>query len=318
MTKILVLDDPAHGIPSTEYAAALRERLPDATVVHPDTSEGRAEEAVDAEVITGGSLPDELLEAAEDLRLFAAQSAGTDHLPVDRLRERGVAVTNASGVHGPNIAEHVLGWLLMLARRLDEGIRRQRRREWRHFQAFGELKGSTVTVVGLGAIGESIVERLDPFDVDTVGARYTPEKGGPTDEVVGFDELESVLGRTDYLVLACPLTDATEKLIGADALDALPNDAAVVNVGRGGVVDTDALVGAIRRNHVRAAALDVTDPEPLPRDHPLWDFENVLLTPHVSGHTPHYFTRLADILAENVDRAAETGEWDDLKNQVSR
>jgi phosphoglycerate dehydrogenase-like enzyme len=129
--------------------------------------------------------------------------------------------------------------------------------------------------------------------------------------------LESVLGRTDYLVLACPLTEATEGLVDADALDALPNDAAVVNVGRGGVVDTDALVGAIRRNYVRAAALDVTDPEPLPRDHPLWDFENVLLTPHVSGHTPHYFTRLADVLAENVDRVAETGEWDDLRNQVS-
>ncbi|MDS0297362.1 D-2-hydroxyacid dehydrogenase [Halogeometricum sp. S1BR25-6] len=317
MTKVLVLGDPAHGIPPSEYATALRERLPDATVVHPETSAERLEEAADAEVITGTSLPDDLLAAADDLRLFAAQSAGTDHLPVDRLRERGVAVTNASGVHGPNIAEHVLGWLLILARRLDEGIRRQQRREWRHFQAFGELKGSTVTVVGLGAIGQAIVERLDPFGVDTVGARYTPEKGGPTDEVVGFDELESALVRTDYLVLACPLTDATEKLIDSDALDALPNDAAVVNVGRGGVVDTDALVGAIRRNHVRAAALDVTDPEPLPRDHPLWDFENVLLTPHVSGHTPHYFTRLADILAENVERAAETGEWDDLRNQLS-
>jgi phosphoglycerate dehydrogenase-like enzyme len=178
MTKILVLGDPAHGIPSSEYAAALRERLPDATVVHPETSEERLEEAADAEVITGGFLPDDLLAAADDLRLFAAQSAGTDHLPVDRLRERGVAVTNASGVHGPNIAEHVLGWLLMLARRLDEGIRRQQRREWRHFQAFGELKGSTVTVVGLGAIGQAIIERLEPFDVDTVGARYTPERRG--------------------------------------------------------------------------------------------------------------------------------------------
>ncbi|ELZ30940.1 phosphoglycerate dehydrogenase-like oxidoreductase [Halogeometricum pallidum JCM 14848] len=318
MTKILVLGDSAHGIPASEYATALRERLPDATVVHPETSDGRLNEAADAEIITGTYLPDELLAAAEELRLFAAQSAGTDHLPVDRLREHGVAVTNASGVHGPNIAEHVLGWLLMLARRLDEGIRRQQRREWRHFQAFGELKGSTVTVVGLGAIGQAVVERLEPFDVDTVGARYTPEKGGPTDEVVGFDELESALVRTDYLVLACPLTETTEKLIDAEALDSLPSDAAVVNVGRGGVVDTDALVEAIRRNYVRAAALDVTDPEPLPRDHPLWDFENVLLTPHVSGHTPHYFTRLADILAENVERVEETGEWDDLKNQLSR
>ena len=317
MTELLVLDDPAHGIPASEYADALRERLPDATVRHERTADGTVAAAGDADVVTGIRLPDDVLAAATEMRLFAAGSAGTDHLPLDRLRERGVTVTNASGVHGPNIAEHVLGWLLTLARSLDEGIRRQERREWRQFQAFGELRGSTVTVVGLGAIGRAVVERLEPFGVDTVGVRYTPSKGGPTDEVVGFDEIESALVRTDYLVLACPLTETTRGLIDADALDSLPTDAAVVNVGRGGVVDTDALVGAIRRGYVRAAALDVTDPEPLPRDHPLWDFENVLITPHVSGYTPHYWTRRADVLARNVERVAETGEWTGLENQVS-
>ncbi|ADQ65712.1 phosphoglycerate dehydrogenase-like oxidoreductase [Halogeometricum borinquense DSM 11551] len=317
MTRILVLDDPAHGIPASEYADELRERLPETTVIHRETTEATVEAAADAAVITGIHLPDDVLEAAAELRLFAAASAGYDHLPLDRLRERGVTVTNASGVHGPNIAEHVIGWLLMLARSLDEGIRRQQRREWRQFQAFGELQGSTVTVVGLGAIGQAIGERLDPFGVETIGVRYTPEKGGPTDEVIGFDEIESALVQTDYLVLACPLTETTAGLIDADALKSLPTDAALVNVGRGGVVDTDALVRTIRRDRLRAAALDVTDPEPLPHDHPLWDFENVLLTPHVSGYTPQYWTRRADILARNIEHIFETGEWTGLENQIS-
>ncbi|MGQ4554310.1 NAD(P)-dependent oxidoreductase [Halobellus sp. GM3] len=316
MTKVLVLDDAVHGIPVREYVDALSEQLPEATMVHPKTASERESEAVDADVITGLFLPESLLSAATELRLFAAVSAGYDQLPLDHLRERGVTVTNASGVHGPNIAEHVIGWLLTFVRRLDEGIRRQNRAEWRHFQAAGELNGSTVTVVGLGAVGTAIVNRLEPFGVETIGIRYTPEKGGPSDEVLGFDEIESALVRADYLVLACPLTETTAGLIDADTLDVLPSDAIVVNVSRGGVVDTDALVNAIRRGQLGGAALDVTDPEPLPQDHPLWNFQNVFITPHVAGYTPAYWTRRADILARNVEQAEETDTWTGLENQV--
>ncbi|WP_411965025.1 D-2-hydroxyacid dehydrogenase [Haloferax sp. YSMS24] len=314
MTRILVLDQPSHDIPAEEYVDALRERLPNATIVHPKTTTETLDAARDADVITGTYLSRDVLAAADDLTLFAGAAAGYDHLPMDELRERGVTVTNASGVHGPNIAEHVIGWLLMITRRLDEGIRRQERREWRAFQAYGELTGSTVTVVGLGAIGQAVVERLEPFGVETIGVRYTPEKGGPTDRVIGFDELESALVETDYLVLACPLTDETRHLIDQQAFFSLPNHAVLVNIARGGVVDTDALVSSVQRGYIRAAALDVTDPEPLPNDHPLWDFENVFITPHVAGHTPHYFTRLADIVAENVERL-ESGNRE-LHNQV--
>jgi phosphoglycerate dehydrogenase-like enzyme len=180
------------------------------------------------------------------------------------------------------------------------------------------MAGSTATVVGLGPIGEAIVRRLEGFDVDTVGVRYTPEKGGPTDEVVGFEDapLDDALARTDYLFLACPLTDTTRGLIDESAFATLPPDAAIVNVARGPVIDTDALVDAIRSNGIRGAALDVTDPEPLPEEHPLWSFENVLITPHNAGYTPNYYERVADILARNLERIADTGSYDDLENRV--
>ncbi|MDZ5811082.1 D-2-hydroxyacid dehydrogenase [Halorubrum sp. AD140] len=314
---VAVLDHDAHGIPAADYAEILDRRLPDRDVRLATTPDEHRRYLREATVVAGKYVDAEEVRAAEDLRLFACNAAGVDHLPLDALAERGVAVTNASGVHGPGIAEHVLGWVLTFARRLDEGRRRQRRREWRRFQSFTELAGSTVTVVGLGSIGEAVVERFRGFDVDTIGVRHTVAKGGPTDEVIGYDGLPDALPRTDVLVLACPLTETTEGLIGESELDALPTDAVVVNVARGGVIDTPALVDALRANALHGAALDVTDPEPLPSDHDLWGFENVFVTPHVAGHTPKYWERCADILVENLERVAETGEYDGLKNQVA-
>jgi phosphoglycerate dehydrogenase-like enzyme len=247
------------------------------------------------------------------LRLFACIFAGVGHLPLDAFEQRGVAVTNAAGVHGPNIAEYVLGSVFSFTQGLHRAGRRQARREYRSFRT-RELTGSTVTVVGLGAIGQTVVDRLEPFDVETVGVRHTPSKGGPTDEVLGYEDFHEALPRTDYLVLACPLTGTTEGLVDGEALRTLPGEAVVINVARGGVVDTEALVFALQRNNIRGAVLDVTDPEPLPADHELWSFENVLLTPHNAGDTPHYYERIGDILATNL-RRIERGDRD-LRNRV--
>ncbi|NHN48574.1 D-2-hydroxyacid dehydrogenase [Halostella sp. JP-L12] len=309
---VLVLRKGTHGTPIEQYADALRERLPDATVTLARTPDEERDLIGDARYVTGMELDEDLLARADALEVFACAYAGTGHLPLDALEERGVAVTNASGVHGPNIGEHVLGAVLSFARRFHEGWRRQRRSEWRHYQAH-ELQGSTVTVVGMGAIGRSVVDRLEPFGVDTVGVRYSPEKGGPTDEVVGFDDLGEVAARTDYLVLACPLTDETRGLVGREEFVTLPPNAVLVNVARGPVVDTDALVTALRSNWIRGASLDVTDPEPLPEDHDLWNLGNVQITPHNAGHTPEYYERLADVVAGNAERHA-AGE--DLENRV--
>jgi len=310
---VLVLRKGTHGIPIERYAAAVRERLPDGTVRLARTPDEERELIGDARYVTGMELDEGLVDRASELEVFACAYAGTGHLPMDALNERGVAVTNASGVHGPNMGEHVLGAILSFVRRFHEGRRRQERREWRHYRVH-ELQGSTVGVVGLGAIGRAVVDRLEPFGVDTVGVRYSPEKGGPTDEVVGFDEVGEVVAETDYLVLACPLTDATRGLIGREELITMPPGSVLVNVARGPVVDTDALVDALRSNWIRGAALDVTDPEPLPEDHPLWNLGNVQITPHNAGHTPEYYERLADIVAGNAEHLA-AGE--ELANRVN-
>lgn len=313
---VLVLRQDVHGIPVSEYAAAIQDRLPDREVTHARTPAEERDLITEAGVVTGQSLRDDLLDRAERLRLFACLYAGVDHLPLDALRSRNVVVTNASGVHGPNAAEWAIGQILVFARGLHVGRRRQERREFRHFQA-DELQGSTITVVGLGAIGRAVLTRLEGFGVDTIGVRHSPEKGGPADEIVGYEEeaFHGALARTDYLVLACPLTDLTDGLVDADALQTLQPTSVIVNLARGAVVDTDALVDRLRLGGLRGAALDVTDPEPLPPEHPLWTFENVVITPHTAGQTPHYYARRADILAENV-RRLDDGNAAGFRNQV--
>jgi len=306
--KLLVRREGVHGTNAAAYADRLRERLPDHEVVHARTREAELREIRDARVATGIDIDTELLERADRLRLFAGAYAGHSHLPLDALAKRDVAVTNAVGVHAPNVAEYVVGALLSHVRGFRDGYRRQERAEWRPFEV-GELAGSTVTVVGLGAIGSAVVERLHAFDVETVGIRASPEKGGTADTVRGPDGLHDALARSEAVVLACPLTEETRGLVGEAEFTTMPTEAVLVNVARGPVVDTEALVTALRRDHIGGATLDVTDPEPLPPDHPLWGFENVQVTPHNAGATPAYYDRLADIVAENVERAAVEG-WD--------
>jgi phosphoglycerate dehydrogenase-like enzyme len=310
---VAVLRETVHGIPIESYVDALRERLPDHEVVLARTPSEERDVVGDADVVCGMHVSDRVLESfGDDVELFACAFAGTGHLPMDGLRERDVAVTNASGVHGPNMGEHALACILAFTRRLHVARRQAEEGVWRSYPT-EELAGSTVTVVGMGAIGTAVAERLDAFDVETVGVRHSPEKDAPVDRVVGYDDqagVEDAFAESSYVVLACPLTATTRGLLDHDAFVTMPSDAVLVNMARGPVVDTNALVAALQRHEIRGAALDVTDPEPLPSDHALWDFDNVLVTPHNAGHTPNYDERLADIVAENVDRLADARSED--------
>ena len=314
---VVVFRQGTEGLSTATYADILKERLPSRRVVHARTKHQEKELIERARVATGITIDESLLSEANDLELFVVASSGVNHLPIQTLTDEGVIVANAAGIHAPGIAEQALGYCLVFSRRLHEGWKRKRNQEWRHYKA-QEFTDSTVTVVGLGAIGQAFAKRLQGMDVHTLGVRYTPEKGGPTDEVIGFDERQfhEALAHTDYLVLSTPLSDTTEKLIGKEELATLPPSAVVVNVCRGGVVDTDALLRSLQKEDIRGAAMDVTDPEPLPSDHPLWQMDNVLITPHMGGHTPKHWERLAGILEENL-RKMDNGQFAELRNQVN-
>jgi phosphoglycerate dehydrogenase-like enzyme len=314
-TDIVVLRQKIHGLSATAYAERLQERLAEQTVAAAQTPDAERRLLKQASVATGYSLPEEIPEIATNLELFACVFAGTGHLSLDEFEANKIAVTNASGVHGPNVAEYVLGGILSFARGFHQANRRAQFNEWRSYQT-QELTGSTVTIIGLGAIGTSVAEHLQSFDVHRIGVRHSPQKGGPVEDVVELGNTEAVhkaVSHAEYVVLACPLTELTRGLVNANLFRSMPPETVIINVARGPVINTDDLVTALQTNAIRGAMLDVTDPEPLPPDHVLWNFGNVLITPHNAGHTPKYWDRLADIVAENIARL-EANE--SLRNQV--
>lgn len=245
-----------------------------------------------------------------DLEVVQLLSAGADawvgQLPA------GVTLCDARGVHDSATAEWVVAAILSRLRGFDTLARAQGRREWAYDDVAptDELAGKRVLIVGAGSIGAALRARLAPFEVSfTLVARTArPEQG-----VHGVDELPGLLPGADVVVLLVPLTEATRGLVDADFLAAMPDGALLVNAARGPVVRTDALVAELRTGRI-AAALDVTDPEPLPADHPLWELPDVLLTPHVGGSVRGLLPRAYRLVAAQVRRLA-TGQ--PLENVVT-
>ena len=240
------------------------------------------------------------------LRVIQTTSAGVDWL-IGRVPER-VMVCNARGVYDAPLAEWVVGAILAMQRGLVGSRDAQTRHEWDTIEP-PELIGRRVVILGLGSIGTAIADRLRPFGVDVTGIGRTARPG-----VLGLADLDEVLRGADVLVNILPLTGETAGLLDARRLGLLPDGALVVNAGRGRTIETDALVDELRAGRLRAA-LDVTDPEPLPSDHPLWGLPNVLITPHMAGDSPGSTARAFKLAGEQIRRFA-TGE--PLINEVAR
>ena len=237
----------------------------------------------------------EAIPRVEGLRVVQTLSAGVDRI-VGRLPD-GVILCNATGVHDIGVAEWIVMAILASERRLPELVAAQLAATWdRTGIRGGELAGSTVLILGHGSIGQALELRLVPFGVEVVRVARTPRAG-----VHGLSELESLLPAADVVVVLLPLTDRTRGLVDARIIERMKAGALLVNASRGAVVDTSALVDALRQGRIRAA-LDVTDPEPLPDDHPLWSMPGVLITPHIAGDVSGEEDRSWALVAEQVGR----------------
>jgi phosphoglycerate dehydrogenase-like enzyme len=209
--------------------------------------------------------------------------------------------TRVEDVYAADVAEHALAFILAAARCLPQAARWRR---W-HDGAGDRLAGRTVGIVGAGAIGRETIERLRPFGVQTIALTRTGRPVPGADRSLGRDGLDELLRESDYVVLAAPLTPETQGLIGARELELIGPRGWLVNVARGRLVVTDELVAALENGGIRGACLDVTDPEPLPDDHLLWQFDNVLITPHTANPPGTFYEPLAGLVEENVRRFRE-------------
>jgi phosphoglycerate dehydrogenase-like enzyme len=230
-------------------------------------------------------------------RLLVVQTLTAGYEHVLPYLPDGVMLCNARGVHDASTAELAVALTLASLRRIPEFVRAQQREEWA-FGMYDALADKTVLIVGYGAVGAAVERRLEPFECDVLRVARTARDG-----VAGFDGLPSLLGRVDVVILTVPLTDQTRRLVDAEFLAAMRDGTLLVNVARGGVVDTDALLAELSTGRLRAA-LDVTDPEPPPPGHPLWSAPGLLVSPHVGGSTTAFEPRARRLLRAQLERFA--------------
>jgi len=255
---------------------------------------------------TVGSFPRDLIAKAPNLRWFQQWGAGADWLlKYPEAAERDFILTNVSGIHAVPISEHIFAFLLAFARSFPKAMRDQLRGAWSQGerQPTFELAGKTTLLIGTGAIGARTAKLAAAFDMRVVGVRRNPDERVPhIERMVALEDLREVLPEADFVVLTVPLTKETRYLIAERELRAMKESAYLVNIGRGGTVKEEDLIRALHEGWIAGAGLDVFEEEPLPETSPLWGMENVLITPHTSGDTPHYDERALEIFLENLRR----------------
>jgi phosphoglycerate dehydrogenase-like enzyme len=296
------------SVPAAEAESQLAD-LSDVDVLLWDGLDSRPDDADRIEMFVGrydAPPPDrEVLAALPNLRVVQLLSAGVE--PWLDVVPEGVMLCNGRGVHGASTAELAVAGLLAVMRELPTFLALQAEHRWDKREADG-LDGRRVLVLGAGDIGARVAAAVRAFDAESTLVARRPRQGVRT-----MDELGELLPEHDAVVLALPNTPQTTGLVDAEFLAALPDGAVVVNVARGPIVRTDALLAELTSRRLRAF-LDVTDPEPLPADHPLWDAPNLLLTPHVGGGTRGWARRAYRLVREQVERLRDGEE---LANQVS-
>jgi phosphoglycerate dehydrogenase-like enzyme len=263
----------------------------------------------EADIVLGWGVRRANFASASRLRWIQLTAAGVGGLLFPEMVESAVIVTNARGLHATSMSEHALGVMLMFARKLHLARDAQAHRRWAQDEQwlepppFGQLAGGTLGIVGFGAVGRALAERARALSMRVVAVRRHPcGDPGPAEAQWGPERLPDLLRRSDWLVLAAPLTPETRGLIGRAELALLPRHAILVNLGRGPVVDEPALTEALASGRIAGAALDVFQEEPLAEASPLWSMPNVIATPHVSGFGPRFWERICELFAGNLQR----------------
>lgn len=293
---------PVHPRGVSEALAAIEA----VSLIEPADDDRVAAAMADAEVlVTFRWRPDFL---GPGLRWVQSISAGVEQFPLTELAAAGVVLTSATGIHGPQVAEHAFALLLALTRNVGISMREAQSRTWRQRMGY-EIGGRTLGVLGLGTIGEEVARRGRAWGMEVIGTKARPDGyQGAASRVYGPDGTLEVMARAEAVIVTLPDTPATRGVVREEALAAL-GPGWLVNVGRGPSVDEGALLRALDDGELRGAGLDVFVAEPLPEDSPLWLHPRVVITPHSAGFSPAYGPRLAELFEANLDAHLGKGEW---------
>lgn len=288
----------------------MAQQFPRLEIVQRNTYDGVEDYLRESEIVFTLSIPPDQFVAARKLRWIQAPTAAVHQFLFPELINSDVILTNAREVHGPVVAEHVLALIFALAKKIPQAAVLQQAHVWGQEAMWTEgvhlleIAGSTLGLIGLGSIGRRVARMASALGMRVIAVREHLEKQIPegVSTVFAPSEFDQFLGQSDFVVVAAPLVPATDGLINAARLSAMKPSAFLINVGRGPQVDESALVEALRTRRIAGAALDVFDREPLPADSPLWDFKNLLITPHTAGLTEKLWHRHYDLFSANLSR----------------
>lgn len=288
----------------------------DHTYVMPSSREEIAEEGKDTDIFFGFCSED-IFPLVPNIKWIQASSAGMDKHMYPAMRESNVILTNAAGLYGTHVADQAFALLLGLTRGIHHFTRNQDSRKWGGSKSpMIEIEGFKMGIVGLGGIGMQMAKRANGFDMYIIGVdAYRTEKPDNVNELVPMSKLTETMGRVDVVMIACPLTEETHGLINAENLSAMQQTAYLINVARGPIVKEDDLIEILQAGKIAGAGLDVTEVEPLPSESPLWDMDNVIITPHAAGGSQHRMTRITEFFLDNLERYLNGEE---LKNVVDK
>ena len=287
------------------------------TYVVPDSREELIEEGKDADIFYGYCSED-LFPHLPNLKWIQSTSAGMDRHMYPALRESDVLLTNAAGLYGTHVADQAFALLLGLARGIHESVRNQDKHQWGGARTMPmiEIDGFKIAIVGMGGIGMQMAKRAKGFDMYVIGVdAYRTDKPDNVDELVPMDQLSNVMSQVDVVMIACPLTEETRGLINKDNLSVMQPTAFFINIARGPIVNEPDLIEILRADKIAGAGLDVTEVEPLQEDSPLWDFDNVIISPHSAGGSQHRARRITEFFLDNLERYLKGEE---LKNIVNK
>ena len=302
---------------SEKHRVRLTESFPKQTFVFCDSPEEAEGHLGHAEVFVtyGNDVTAELVDKAPALKWIACLSAGVENFPFEKLREKGILVTNVRGIHKIQMSEYAIAMLLQVYRNSKTIIENERKKVWDKGIRVKEITGKTMLILGTGAIGSETARLAKAFRMKTIGVSRSGKPAEHFDEVYQTDALKQVLPEADFVVSVLPSTKETKHLLTYEHFQAMKDSAVFLNMGRGDLFQEDDLLRAIREEELSHAVLDVFAEEPLPEDHPFWDEENITITPHISGLSPEYVKRALEIFETNL-AVFENGGTDYI-NQIN-
>jgi len=291
-----------------ELMDEIRRAHPDILVVKAAEEDELVKLVRDADVVFAGLFTPRMLKAATRLRWVHSWSAGIDRYLFPDFVESPALLTNSSGLHATQVSEHAFGFMIVFTRRLHEFIRLQAERRWAPppVEELHELAGATLGILGLGDIGAETARRAKSFGMKTIAVDKLLYQAPPyMDELLPPQRLEELLQRSDFVVIAVPLTPETRGLIGKEELKAMKRTAYLINIARGGIIQEDKLVQALKEGWIAGAGLDVFETEPLPVTSELWALPNVIVTPHIAGAKANLRKQWVGLFNENLRRFRE-------------